>query len=67
MPEHGAYTGAYIDFGDKEDDVTLEGIEEFEELTGKHQAIVAFSSYWGEQHFPAVQRADRRRSTARCR
>ena len=55
VPEHGAYTGAYIDFGDKEDDVTLEAIEAFEEQTGKHQAIVAFSSYWGEQHFPAPQ------------
>ena len=57
VPEHGAYTGAYIDFGEREDDVTLEGIEEFERMTGKHQAIVAFSSYWGEQDFPvnAVQ------------
>jgi len=23
MPEHGAYTGAFMDFGDEEDDVTL--------------------------------------------
>lgn len=55
VPEHGAYTGAYIESGDREDEVTLEKIEEFEELTGKHQAIIAFSSYWGEQHFPALQ------------
>ncbi len=54
VPDHGAYTGAYIDFGEQEDAVTLEGIEEFERLTGKHQAIIAFSSYWGEQHFPAA-------------
>lgn len=52
VPAAGAYTGAYIDFGDHEDAVTLESIEEFEQLVGKHQAIVAFSSYWGEQQFP---------------
>ncbi len=54
VPEHGAYTGAYIDFGEREDTVTLDGIEEFEQLTGKHQAIIAFSSYWGEQNFPST-------------
>jgi len=52
VPEHGAYTGAFIDFGDTEDDVTLEGIEGFESLVGKQQAIIASSSYWGEQSFP---------------
>ena len=52
VPTKGAYTGAYIDFGDHEDSVTLESIEEFEQLVGKHQAIVAFSSYWGEGQFP---------------
>lgn len=52
VPAKGAYTGAYADFGDTEDDVSLEKIEEFEELVGKHQAIVASSSYWGEQSFP---------------
>jgi hypothetical protein len=52
VPEHGAYTGAYIDFGDNEDSVTIEAIEDFEKLVGKHQAIVASSSYWGEQTFP---------------
>ena len=26
IPEHGAYTGAFMDFGDAEDDVTLETI-----------------------------------------
>ena len=45
IPEHGAYTGAFMDFGDEEDDVTLETIEDFEEMVGKHQAIIASSSY----------------------
>jgi len=53
IPEHGAYTGAFMDFGDEEDDVTLEMIEDFEGMVGKHQAIIASSSYWGEQRFPA--------------
>src|SRR5437879_6183000 len=30
VPEHGAYTGAFMDFGDEEDDVTVEMIEDFE-------------------------------------
>jgi hypothetical protein len=53
IPQHGAYTGAFMDFGDEEDDVTLEIIEDFEQMVGKHQAIIASSSYWGEQNFPA--------------
>jgi hypothetical protein len=53
IPAQGKYTGAYIDFGDTEDDVTLEGIEDFEAMVGKHQAIIASSSYWGEQSFPS--------------
>ncbi|HJT79568.1 MAG TPA: glycosyl hydrolase [Chthoniobacterales bacterium] len=52
LPERGAYTGAFIDFGDQEDEVSLESIEQFEEMVGKHQAIIASSSYWGEQTFP---------------
>ena len=52
VPEHGAYTGAFIDFGEAEENVTLETIEDFEALVGKHQAIIASSSYWGEQDFP---------------
>ena len=43
-----------MDFGDAEDDVTLETIEEFEQMVGKHQAIIASSSYWGEQSFPTA-------------
>jgi hypothetical protein len=53
-PAKGAYTGAYMDFGDEEDDVSLDVIEEFEKLVGKHQAIIASSSYWGEQSFPTA-------------
>jgi hypothetical protein len=52
VPEQGIYTGAYIEWGDREDSVTLEGIDHFERLVGKHQAIVASSSYWGEGTFP---------------
>lgn len=52
-PEKGAYTGAYVDFGEAEDKVTLEAIDNFEAKAGKHQAIIASSSFWGEQNFPA--------------
>ena len=34
VPEHGAYTGAFMDFGEAEEEVTLEGIEEFETMVG---------------------------------
>ena len=54
VPAHGAYTGAYIDFGDREDEVTLEALEDFETQVKKHQAIIAFSSFWGEGHFPTL-------------
>jgi hypothetical protein len=54
LPEEGAYTGAFIDFGEAEDAVALETIEEFEQMVGKHQAIIASSSYWGEQSFPSA-------------
>jgi hypothetical protein len=43
-----------MDFGDEEDDVTLEMIEDFEQMVGKHQAVIASSSYWGEQTFPTA-------------
>ena len=52
VPPAGAYTGAYIDFGPTEDHVTRESIDAFEKLVGKHQAIVASSSYWGRGGFP---------------
>jgi hypothetical protein len=51
-PAQGAYTGAFIDFAGAEDDVALEAIEGFEEMVGKHQAIIASASFWGEQSFP---------------
>lgn len=54
VPAQGALLGAYMDFGDREDDVTLEKIEHFDELAGKAPAIVASSSYWGEQSFPTA-------------
>src|SRR5262245_12204807 len=52
IPDHGIYAGAYMGFGDREDDVSLDKIEAFESLVGKRQAIIASSSYWGEQTFP---------------
>ncbi len=52
VPENGLYTGAFIEFGDREDDVSLEKIDAFEQMVGKKQAIVASSSYWGEGTFP---------------
>ena len=51
IPENGAYTGAYVDFGEGEDDVTLEAIQKFEKMVRKHQAIIAFGNFWGEQQF----------------
>lgn len=50
----GVRFGAYMDFGETEDAVTLEGIEKFEKLAGKRPALIASSSYWGEQTFPAA-------------
>ena len=52
VPKQGAYTGAYIDFGDGEDGVTLESVEKFQDLTAKPLAIVAFGSFWARQAFP---------------
>jgi hypothetical protein len=51
-PEAGAYTGAYVDFGDFEDTVTLEALEGFEKMVEKKQAIIGFSNFWGRQKFP---------------
>ncbi|NDC64855.1 MAG: hypothetical protein EBZ59_12950, partial [Planctomycetia bacterium] len=55
VPAEGAYTGAYCDFGDGEDHVTLESIGKFQELTGKPLAIVGFGSFWARQSFPRQQ------------
>jgi len=49
---HSVRFGAYMDFGETEDDVTLENIEKFENLAGRPASIIASSSYWGEQSFP---------------
>ena len=51
-PEKGVYNGAYIDFGENEDDVTLEAIDGFDHLTGKKQAIIGSSSFWKRDRFP---------------
>lgn len=51
IPSDGAYTGAYVDFGEGEDNVTLEALQKFEKMVGKHQAIIAFGNFWGEQSF----------------
>jgi Glycosyl hydrolase family 26 len=55
IPQHGAYTGAYCDFGEGEDAVTYEALENFQQLTGKPMAIVAFGSFWGRGTFPSAQ------------
>jgi len=51
-PQDGVLFGAYMDFGETEDGVSLEDIEAFEKLSQKKAAIIASSSYWGEQSFP---------------
>jgi len=55
VPEHGAYTGAYVDFGEGEDHVQLEAMENFETLVKKHQALIGFGSFWARQKFPTEQ------------
>ncbi len=54
IPPRGALLGAYMDFGDQEDDVTPNKIARFESLVGKAPAVIASSSYWGEQNFPSA-------------
>jgi beta-mannanase len=53
MPANGAYTGAYVDFGEGEAQVTYDALTAFEQMTGKHQAVIAFGNFWGDQAFPA--------------
>lgn len=57
IPSRGVLFGAYMDFGDTEDDVTVEKIDRFEHLIGKAPAIIASSSYWGENTFPKANLA----------
>ena len=52
MPQNGVYTGAYIDFGEGESEVTYDVLIAFERLTGKPLAVVAFGNFWGDQTFP---------------
>jgi beta-mannanase len=52
MPQNSAYTGAYVDFGEGEAQVTYDALVNFEDLTGKHLAVVAFGNFWGDQAFP---------------
>ena len=64
VPPRGAYVGAYMDLGEAEDDLTPATISSFEKLSGRHQAIVAFSSFWGQDGFPDTQVAAVRSSGA---
>jgi len=52
MPQKGAYTGAYIDFGEGEAEVTYDALTAFERLVGKPLAVVACGNFWGDQAFP---------------
>ncbi|MDD2463650.1 MAG: glycosyl hydrolase [Desulfobulbus sp.] len=52
MPQKSAYTGAYVDFGEGESNVTYDALVGFEQLTGKHLAVVGFGNFWGDQAFP---------------
>jgi hypothetical protein len=53
MPSNAAYTGAYVDFGEGESHVTFEALTGFEQMTGKHLAVIAMGNFWGERAFPA--------------
>ena len=52
MPANAAYTGAYVDFGEGESNVTFDAITGFEKITGKHLAVIAMGNFWGDQAFP---------------
>ena len=45
MPKDGAYLGAYVDFGFGEGNVTREAVTAFEQMTGKHLAVIAFGNF----------------------
>jgi beta-mannanase len=55
-PAHGAYVGAFADFGATEESVTPDKIRQFEELSGKKMAWAYFSDNWldGVIRFPAA-------------
>jgi hypothetical protein len=67
IPDHGAYTGAFMDFGDAEDDVTLEMIEDFEQMVEKHQARSSFRRATGENKIFLPTISTSFDGTARCR
>lgn len=46
LPQSGVYFSAYPDFGDSEDTVTAQRIQDFEDLAGKTVAWVYFSNNW---------------------
>jgi len=52
MPPNGVYTGAYVDFGEGEAQVTYDALTAFERLVGKPLAVVACGNFWGDQAFP---------------
>jgi hypothetical protein len=52
LPPEGVYTGAYVDFGEGESEVTYDRLLAFERLTGKALAVVACGNFWGDQTFP---------------
>ena len=52
MPDNGVYTGAFIDFGEGESEVTYDALTAFERLTGKPLAVIACGNFWGDQAFP---------------
>jgi beta-mannanase len=55
-PENKIYFGAYADFGDAEDGVTLAKITDFENLAKKKIAWAYFSNQWaGGIHYPKEQ------------
>lgn len=55
VPATGAYNGAYVEFGEGEDQVTLERIDDFAAMVGKRQALIAFANDWARQRFPSEQ------------
>lgn len=55
IPGSGIYHGAFADFGQTQDQVSLTNIEEFAGLAGKKLAMIGFGCFWGENYFPKEQ------------
>ena len=47
FPTGLCYTGAFLGWGEYEDNVTLRGLREFETLSGRRAALVPFSVFFG--------------------